>query len=739
MPFLLDYFYAVGNSNNSNFSANLITKHFIKESVVIVVFAYLICLPFLFTKKSVQKSYFLLLFVSLYLASILDFLHLLVFKAKANSSSYYSIFSSNQNETIEFITDYASLNLLLGTAAFAVLPVVIYWCFKKGSSPLIQKVIYWSATMVFGMAAVVFISRVETKSIKAISIYQFYLNYTAYQQEIKQLNNNEKTLSLLKVTHPKIDNNETYVIVIGESTSKFHMQLYGYHRNTTPELVKLKKELTVFNEAKSDHVHTVAAIKDMLLLSDKEEKITPYTLIDCANNAGFQTYWLSNQHYVGENETIVSSIAKKAKKQVFINAAGGKKLDGDLLPEMDNILNDKPKKKLIFVHLMGTHLNYHDRYPSNFNVFNASNISPFGEHADSYINQYDNAILYNDFVVAQLIQQLKSTKGINAMIYTSDHGDEVYDFRNFHGHSQSLESKYMNSVPFILWTNAPFQQLPSSEMLTAKNNVALNFSLANFSNSMQGLFNLKSQLYDSSKSIFSDAYANQATINNALPILEIPEMPVQFSSKIWVHRVNSIERLNNIQDKFAGMELDVVFENGKFDVRHPPAQTSGLSLAQFLSNVKNIQSHYFWLDLKNLTQKNEQAAIKRLDELSKKFNVKAQLIVETQHYKSIPALNKSGYFSSYYLPDFSNTTENGLQFPIQIVRKSIIENQPTSISQDINNYKVMTEHFKNQHKLIWALNLNWNDPKTHQRIEQLLQNDSTIKVCLVNFETDGRK
>lgn len=53
-----------------------------------------------------------------------------------------------------------------------------------------------------------------------------------------------------------------------------------------------------------------------------------------------------------------------------------------------------------------------------------------------------------------------------------------------------------------------------------------------------------------------------------------------FSSKIWAHRVNSIEKYEEARDLFSGVELDLVFNdlNNSFDVNHPPAKIINLNL-----------------------------------------------------------------------------------------------------------------------------------------------------------------
>ena len=639
---------------------------------------------------------------------------------------------------LEFVSDYSSLKLFIGLFIFLLIPCLIYFIHKKITGSFIKPVIATLYTLLFISSGYTVFSRSEISMYNEISTFKLSQEYSNYKAEISLLNSLNNQKSALKVQERKSNGPETYVFVIGESTSKFHMQLYGYNRNTNPELMKLKQELFLFNNVKSSQVHTVESIKDMFLLTDVENSYTNNTLIDCFKNAGFSTYWLSNQSYLGKNETPVSAIAKNTTQQIYINTSNTNKLDEDLFPEFKKILNKKVSKKIVFIHLMGTHLSYQNRYPKNFNVFNEKNISIYGKHADSYINQYDNAILYNDYVVSEIIKTTKNVKGLAAVTYLSDHGDEVYDFRNFHGHSGAVQSKYMTSVPFFIWGNGTFNSAKKDILKNAKQNINEHFTLKNFSHTVQDLFKVKSNLYQEDKSFFKvkDSTSLAEVFTKSTNKNTIKE-PYQFDSKIWVHRVNSLERLAEIEHLFKGMELDIVFENGKFDIRHPPAKSIHLSLEEFLSNIKQPKEHYFWLDLKNLNLKNINEVNQRLSYLTQKFNIKKNIVLETTNPKAISKLNTTNYYTSFYLPNLSGLNESELYKETITINNNLEENNPIAISQSFDNYYIMKEHFNTQNKLIWALNLNWNNPKTHTRIENLLKKDSTIRVCLVNYTTDN--
>ena len=56
---------------------------------------------------------------------------------------------------------------------------------------------------------------------------------------------------------------------------------------------------------------------------------------------------------------------------------------------------------------MGTHVAYKNRFPPEYNVFHKQPITKFNhESAYQIINDYDNAILYNDYIVNSIINKV---------------------------------------------------------------------------------------------------------------------------------------------------------------------------------------------------------------------------------------------------------------------------------------------------------------------------------------------
>lgn len=294
------------------------------------------------------------------------------------------------------------------------------------------------------------------------------------------------------------------------------MQLYGYYRKTNPLLEEIKDNLILFDSVISPDVHTILALDKILTFSShKEPNKTPnISVVQLANMAGFTTYWISNQRPVGIHESISTQIATAAKKRFFLATDDYMEInyDNKVLPVLKEVLNDSVSKKMIFIHLIGTHGKYKYRYPESFNFFNDTLVASKNnsKHAIQEINDYDNAIRYNDYIVRSIINQVKSKNENSYVLYFSDHGDEVYDTINYRGHNSYFATPAMHEVPFILWFSETYKNVHPEN--TLKNYSIRRYSLENFIHSFATLSGISFDKLDNTKSIFSKYFTKHQRI-----------------------------------------------------------------------------------------------------------------------------------------------------------------------------------------------------------------------------------
>ncbi len=253
---------------------------------------------------------------------------------------------------------------------------------------------------------------------------------------------------------------KTWLVVIGESMQRQHLNIYGYPRDTTPNLRQRKNDFVVFEDVISSHVQTQPSLRYALTLAnvrDGQDPLESLSIIDLANIAGMETFWLSNQQPL---RGTTSAIARQAKHEYYVSndhAGIANTLDELLLPVIEQALAHSALQKLIVVHLMGSHLQYENRYPEAFARFTDQPPRPYQAELTSRqrngINAYDNSILYTDNVLNEIFRLADRQSQPTGLVYFSDHGEEVYDTMDFKGHGPESLTTRMFSIPFIVWGN----------------------------------------------------------------------------------------------------------------------------------------------------------------------------------------------------------------------------------------------------------------------------------------------
>lgn len=242
-----------------------------------------------------------------------------------------------------------------------------------------------------------------------------------YKNFSKERTDRKDNMSKLLLSHkPEAG---VYVLVIGESQNRAHMQAYNYHRVTTPWLDSMKndKNMLLFTKAYSCHTHTVPTLLYALTAKNQYNNIAvknAVSVLEVAEAAGFETVWLSNQVKYSAWDTPVTSIASEANQQKWINSTLGEStntdyFDGKLIEELEKIkITDK---MLIVMHLMGNHGSYEQRYPKAFEKYDGKNT----------IDKYDNSIIYNDYVMSQVYKRARKIPNFKGLVYCSDHADAI--------------------------------------------------------------------------------------------------------------------------------------------------------------------------------------------------------------------------------------------------------------------------------------------------------------------------
>jgi glucan phosphoethanolaminetransferase (alkaline phosphatase superfamily) len=283
---------------------------------------------------------------------------------------------------------------------------------------------------------------------------------------------------------------QTIVVVLGESSRYDRWSLNGYARKTNP---LLEEEANIVSMR--DVVTAVSAtrLSVPVIMSRKpatqslQANFAEKSFLTAFREAGYKTWWLSNQISFGKFDTPVSVLAQEANVVEFLNPGGfsdHSNLDDVLLAPLQRALNDPAPYKLVVLHSMGSHWNYAHRYPKHFDQWQPS---LFGIDKPVYTdldikpqlnNSYDNAILYTDWFLAQVVKQLKTVAQPTALAYVADHGQTLYDGScrvAFHGHN----SQYEFHVPAFFWYSDTYAALYPDKVAQLKSHRKARLSTEN--------------------------------------------------------------------------------------------------------------------------------------------------------------------------------------------------------------------------------------------------------------------
>ena len=285
------------------------------------------------------------------------------------------------------------------------------------------------------------------------------------------------------------------VLIIGESANRHHSQLYGYPLSTTPRqlaLMKGKDSLAVFTDVVSPWNLTSRVFKQIFSLQSVGVKgnWSNYTLFPAVfKKAGYHVSFLSNQFPYGINYTPdwTNNLSggfflnhPQLNKQMFdYRNTNIHEYDEELLNDYKNI-GIKEKSQLIIFHLLGQHFQYSLRCKSNMKRFGTNDYprTDLTKEEKQTIADYDNATLYNDYVLSKIIEQFKDKEAI--VIYLSDHGEDCYGKdAQIAGRLTEAEQidikKYHEEfeIPFWIWCSTTYRRKHHKifiETLQARNN-----------------------------------------------------------------------------------------------------------------------------------------------------------------------------------------------------------------------------------------------------------------------------
>ena len=437
-----------------------------------------------------------------------------LYEVNFNPSTVYILIGANFNETRDFLVSNID-SILLVFSGIMFLPLLFIipffvkqirffsWFINPPSNSKRVLVAFIGSAAIFSTLR---LTGIINQNLPFL-ILKTSIQYNHQTNKFEELGLEHKIGNFKNSIRKRNDNRETFVIVIGDSHTKDKMSLYDYERRTNPKLEALKDELVIFDNVISPSTNSMTSIERALTLANYEDSTATNkgSIIQLFNSVGFKSFWISNQRPLGEDENLLTKIASAADESIFNNMASSEMVtpyDESLFEPFNKALNDEYPKKIIFLHLQGNHADYNKRYPIQFRVFKT--INDEHQEIEDIIDAYDNATLYNDYVVSEIIERLKFMDEESFMLYFADHGEEVYETQDNYGHSESDASKPMYDIPFILWQSESFKENRPIRFRPYRK-----YMTDDLIHSVGHLANIKFDVYEANRSVFSIYYKNR--------------------------------------------------------------------------------------------------------------------------------------------------------------------------------------------------------------------------------------
>jgi lipid A ethanolaminephosphotransferase len=371
-----------------------------------------------------------------------------------------------------------SVGLLMRTIFFGILPawLVIQYCPQStGFWPEFK-----SRSRIFGLLVLLLIIVILPVTagyatfIREHKITRFYANptYTTYSvikyatQKLKTV----KKVALKEIAQdavliePPIYRPELVVLVVGETARADRFSLNGYHKETNPMLAK--QDVVSLTNVSSCGTSTGVSLPCMFSELprkeyDKEAAFNQQNALDVLFDHGVQILWRDNN---SDSKGVATRMKYEDYSSPTLNpVCEGECRDIGMLDGLEQYIEArKGRDILIVLHQMGNHgPEYYRRYPKEFARFQPMCMT--GELKDctreEIDNSYDNAILYTDYFLSNVIDLLKKYDGdhATAMLYVSDHGESLGEKGIYlHAAPYLFAPKAQTHIPAIMWMGQHF-------------------------------------------------------------------------------------------------------------------------------------------------------------------------------------------------------------------------------------------------------------------------------------------
>ena len=409
--------------------------------------------------------------------------------------------------------DLLSIRQLLYFVFLGVLPAFLVYrvdiVYRSGWSEFAARIKLIVLTLV-GMSVLVFIlSDFYTSFFREHKSLRFYANPVYYLYSSGKFIHGQyqsQSASLqqigLDAKIPASDiHRELIIFVVGETVRADRFSLNGYSRETNP----LLKQETLLSLSNFWSCGTSTAVSVPCMFSiynssefDIEKGRSTENVLDVLDRAGVNLLWLDNN---SSSKGVADRIPYESYRSPDVNSECDIECrDIGMLRKLQSYISEHPTGDIFIVlHQMGNHgPAYYKRYPPEFERFTPACKTNQLENCsvEAINNAYDNAILYTDYFLSQVIELLKRNNESfeTGMFYVSDHGESLGESGFYlHGLPNFIAPDSQRHVPAILWLGESYGDA-DYDLLHSKRNQR--YTHDNIFHTILGFMEIESSVYD---------------------------------------------------------------------------------------------------------------------------------------------------------------------------------------------------------------------------------------------------
>jgi len=297
------------------------------------------------------------------------------------------------------------------------------------------------------------------------------------------------------------DARKLVVLVVGEATRADHWSLNGYERETNRALPK--HNIVNFPKVSACATSTAFSLPcmfsaipfDDFRLRDANAQ---ENVLDVLKRAGVNVLWRDNN---SDSKGVADRVTFEDFRSAEVNPVCDDECrDVGMLSGLDDYIVSHPEGDIVIVlHQMGNHgPAYYKRYPKEFEFYTPVCESNQLENCsrEEINNAYDNAVVYSDFFLANVIEFLepKQKEFTTAMFYMADHGESLGELGLYlHGLPYAIAPEAQTHVAAAMWLGGNLTEEARQALAT---HAQKELSHDNYFHTILGMLKVNTTIYD---------------------------------------------------------------------------------------------------------------------------------------------------------------------------------------------------------------------------------------------------